>query len=92
VTAPEPSPRLRELLEVVDSAQRAAGVVAARHRGDTRDAADLQASFDDDRSLASGSRLLVELALGLYRRQTGEPMDASIRDLCLQMEGSVRGT
>jgi hypothetical protein len=92
VTAPEPSQRQRELLGVVDSAQRAAGVLAARHRGDTRDAADLLASFDDDRSLASGSLLLAELALGLYRRHTGEPMDACIRDLCLQMETSVRGT
>ena len=89
MTASEPSQRQRELLGVVDSAQRAAGVLAARHRGDTRDAADLLASFDDDRSLASGSLLLAELALGLYHRETDRPMDELVHELCVHMESSV---
>jgi hypothetical protein len=82
--------RKHELLEVVDAAQRAAGVLAARHRGDTGDAAALMSSFDDDRTLASGSLLLAELTLGLYRREIDKPMDELVNDLCLQMESSVR--
>jgi hypothetical protein len=49
------------------------------------------ASFADDRSSASGSLLLAELALGLCRRHTGEPMDDLNRNLCRLMESSVRG-
>ena len=78
----------RELLHVVDSAQRAAGMLAARHRGDVEDALDLMSSFTDDHDLASGALLLAELTLGLYSTETGRDMDTCVRELSLQMESS----
>lgn len=81
--------RREELLTVVDAAQRAAGVVAARHRGDREGAAALMASFEDVSSLAGGSLLVAELALGLYQQASGH-MDTCVRELCLRMESSVR--
>ena len=80
--------RRRELLQVVDSAQRAAGMLAARHRGDTEDATALMQSFRDDHDLASGSLLLAELTLGLYSRETGRGVDDCVRELNLQMEST----
>lgn len=80
--------RRRELLHVVDSAQRAAGMLAARHRGDVDDAMDLMASFTDDHDLASGALLLAELTLGLYSNETGRDIDTLVRELNLQMESS----
>lgn len=83
-----PAERRAELLALVESAQRAAGILAARHRGDAAGTADLLGSMDD-RSLASGSLLLAELAIGLYRSQTGQSIDACLSELCVQLEAAV---
>ena len=74
---------------MVDAAQRAAGVLAARHRGDREGAAALMASFEDATTLAGGSLLVAELALGMYQRETGRDMDTCVRTLCVQMESTV---
>lgn len=89
-TAQPPAGRRRELLHVVDSAQRAAGMLAARHRGDIEDAMDLMQSFDNDRDLASGALLLAELTLGLYSQETGRDLETCVRELNLHMESSIR--
>ena len=52
--------------------QRAAGVIAARHRGDLAGAEALLASFDTDQARTLGFYLLAALALGLVRAQTGQ--------------------
>ncbi|MCZ3387527.1 MAG: superoxide dismutase [Actinomycetia bacterium] len=88
--AQPPGERRQELLAVVDSAQRAAGVLLARHRGDSEDARDLLLSFDNDRDLASGALLLAELTLGLYSQETGRDLETSVRDLNLNMESSFQ--
>ena len=85
-----PEGRRRELLHVVDSAQRAAGMLVARHRGDMKDAMDLMQSFDNDRDLVSGALLLAELTLGLYSQETGRDLEACVRELNLHMEASFR--
>ena len=86
---PDPTAaRRRKLLQVVDSAQRAAGMLAARHRGDTEDATTLMRSFRDDHDLASGSLLLAELTLGLYSKETGRGVEECVRELNLQMESA----
>jgi hypothetical protein len=79
----------QELHNVVDAAQRVAGVLAARHRGDNRDAAELLTSFESSEAMAEGALLLADLCLALYRDQTGESMDDCVRDLCLQMEAAL---
>ncbi|GGR54364.1 Fe-Mn family superoxide dismutase [Nocardioides luteus] len=77
-------------LEMVDAAQRAAGVLAARARGDFEDASSLMASFEDSMTLAGGSMLLAELALGLYERESGISRDACLAELTVRLEASVR--
>jgi hypothetical protein len=78
-----------ELLDIVESAQRVAGVLAARRRGDARDAAELLASFESPMALAEGALLLADLCLDLYRVRTGESTDDCVRDLCLQLEAAL---
>lgn len=48
---PVPPGRRDELLELVDAAQRVAGLIAARDRGDRNDAAQLLASLQADGTL-----------------------------------------
>lgn len=75
-----------ELLPLIDAAQRVAGVVAARGRGDADGARNLLTSFEDREQLAAGSLLVAELSLGMLRQETGSSLDALVRDLCLQLE------
>ncbi|GAA1544673.1 superoxide dismutase [Nocardioides humi] len=82
--------RRTQLAPVVAAAQRVAGIVAARGRGDAEGARELLLSFDDDRELAGGALLVAELSLGLLRRETGESLDACVRDLCVEMETALR--
>lgn len=77
-------------LEMVDAAQRAAGVLAARARGDHEGASSLMASFEDPMTLAGGSMLLAELALGLYERGSGISRETCLAELTLRLEASVR--
>ncbi|RNH93515.1 superoxide dismutase [Micromonospora aurantiaca] len=66
-----------------DLVQRAAGVIAARHRGDLAGAETLLASFDTEQARTFGFYLLADLALGLVRAQTGESLDDLVRHLTL---------
>jgi Fe-Mn family superoxide dismutase len=81
--------RREELAPVVDAAQRVAGLVAARGRGDVGGARELMMSFEDDRELASGALLVAELSLGLLRRETGGSLDQCVRDLCTEMASAL---
>lgn len=86
-----PEKRLAELQAMVEAAQRVAGVLAARERGDTGDAADLLASFEDRDELAGGAMLLAQLSIGLRAQSADQSFEGSARDLCLQMEASLAG-
>lgn len=72
-----------------EAAQRAAGVIAARHRGDLADAETLLASFPDEAAKTHGFCLLAELALSLVRMQTGQTMDELVRELSLHMAAAA---
>jgi hypothetical protein len=88
VTA-DPDDRRAELAPVVSAAQRVAGIVAARGRGDTAGARELMRSFESEGELAGGALLVAELSLGLLHRQTGEPLEDCVRDLCVEMETAL---
>lgn len=77
------------LAPVVAAAQRVAGIVAARNRGDTADANELMRSFSDAREFAGGALLVAELSLRLLQRETGEPFDQCVQDLCVDMESAL---
>lgn len=82
--------RRAELAPVVEAAQRVAGVIAARGRGDAAGARALLQAFADERELAGGALLVAELSLGLLRDETGESLDDCVRELCVVMESSLR--
>ncbi|WJK36163.1 superoxide dismutase [Solwaraspora sp. WMMA2065] len=67
------------------AAQRAAGFIAARQRGDHDGAAVLLAEFPDEAARTRGFCVLAELALALVRAQTGQSMDDLVQELSLQM-------
>ncbi|BCY09044.1 superoxide dismutase [Actinoplanes sp. L3-i22] len=66
-------------------AQQAAGVIAAKHRGDFAGAEQLLIAMGDERAQARGFCLFAELSLALVRAQTGQPMDELIQGLSLLM-------
>lgn len=70
-------------------AQRAAGVIAAKHRGDLDGAQALLESFADEASRTRGFQLLAELALSILRTQTGESMDELVRELSLHIAAAA---
>lgn len=74
---------------MVSAAQRVAGVVAARGRGDAEGARELMGAFADERELAGGALLVAELSLGLLQRETGDSLDDCVRDLCVYMESAL---
>lgn len=84
--------RRDELGSVVAAAQRVAGIVAARGRGDPDGARQLIGSFSDERELASGALLVAELGLGLLHKETGESLDQCVSTLCLHMESALGQT
>ncbi|OWV09506.1 hypothetical protein B5D80_08890 [Micromonospora wenchangensis] len=63
--------------------QRAAGVIAATHRGDHAGAEELLAAFSGEQAINLGFYLLADLALGLVRADTGQSMDELVRELSL---------
>jgi hypothetical protein len=81
--------RREQLAPVVAAAQRVAGIVAARGRGDVDGARELMRTFENETELAGGALLVAELSLGLLQRQTGEPLDDCVRDLCVEMESAL---
>jgi len=76
----------QQLLKLVDAAQRAAGLLAARRREDAPGVSALMATFPDDAVLAGGSLLLADLALGLLCEQSGRTMDESVQHVALRLE------
>jgi len=70
-----------EVAELADAAQRVAGILAARHRGDPDEVAALMDTFPDDRALAGGSLLLAQLLLQLYGEQTNQTVDECVQEL-----------
>ncbi|MFI0796990.1 superoxide dismutase [Micromonospora rubida] len=72
-----PTPAGAELL------QRAAGVIAAKHRGDLAGAEELLAAFPSEQARTLGFYLLADLALGLVRASSGQSMDDLVRELSL---------
>lgn len=71
---------------MADAAQRAAGLLAARSRGDHEGASALVASFEDAMTFAGGSLLLAELLLGMYERESGANREESLRDVIATLE------
>ena len=80
---PTPSPGAAEAV------QRAAGVVAARHRGDLDGAEALLAAFPTEQATTLGFYLLADLALGLLRAERGQTMDDLVRELALHLAMAV---
>jgi len=68
-------------LSPFQAAQLAAGVLAARHRGDLHGAEALLASFPDEAGKTRGFCLLAELSLSLVREQTGQTMAELVQEL-----------
>ena len=66
-------------------AQLAAGLIAARRRGDLADAEHLLASFDDQRHQAAGCLLLADLALALLAEAEGRDVTDVAGELSLQL-------
>ena len=77
-------------VDVVAHAQLAAGVLAARHRGD-REAAALLAASADPTELLGGTLLLSELLAGLYARACDQDPAECLSDLAVLLEASVPG-
>ncbi|MFI9638806.1 superoxide dismutase [Micromonospora sp. NPDC051925] len=63
--------------------QRAAGVIAARHRGDLAGAEKLLAAFGSEQDRTLGFYLLADLALGLVGAQSGQSVNDLVRELSL---------
>ncbi|MGV9807104.1 superoxide dismutase [Micromonospora chersina] len=70
-------------------AQRAAGVIAAKRRGDLGGAEQLLAAFPDEAARTRGFMLLAELALTLIRTQTGQTMDDLVQELALHIAAAT---
>ncbi len=85
-----PQDRQAELLELVDAAQRVAGVIAARARGDKADAAALLGSLQEDGMLGQGALLLTDMLLQLHRADTGRDVQTTLQELSVQLEASIR--
>ncbi|MER7474786.1 superoxide dismutase [Micromonospora sp. NPDC000018] len=66
-----------------DLVQRAAGIIAARRRGDLAGADELLAAFDSEQARTLGFYLLADLTLGLLATQTGQSLDEVVRELTL---------
>lgn len=77
-------------LAAVESAQAAAGIIAARHRGDLADADALLANMTDPQK-AAGFLLLADLALGLLARYENRPVDEVAADVSLHLATHAPG-
>ena len=75
---------------VVAHTQLAAGVLAARHRGD-REAAAMLAASADPTELLAGVLLLAELLAGLYAQACDQDPAECLSELAVMLEASVPG-
>lgn len=73
---------------LVENAQLAAGVLAARHNGD-REAAVLLATKAEPDELLSGALLLAELLAGLYARACDQDPAQCLSELAVTLEASM---
>lgn len=78
-----------DLAPVAEAAQRVAGVVAARGRGDLDGARTLMANLAGDQETAAGAVLVTELALGMLQRQTGESVETCVQQLAVELEAAL---
>lgn len=76
-------------MRAFQDAQRAAGVIAAEHRGDFDGAQALLAAFPDEISRTRGFHLLAQLALTILSDQTGEPMEELVQHLSLHIASAA---
>jgi Fe-Mn family superoxide dismutase len=74
-----------EPVHTAETVQRAAGVIAARRRGDFDGAEALLAAFPAEAAKTLGSFLRADLALGLLQAQLGQSMDDLGRELTLHL-------
>ncbi|WP_067502134.1 superoxide dismutase [Actinoplanes sp. TFC3] len=70
-------------------AQRAAGVIAAKHRGDLAGAQQLLAAFPDEQARARAFELLAQLVLSILRAQTDQSMDELVQELSLHIAAAA---
>ena len=78
-----------DALSAFAGAQRAAGAIAAKHRGDLDGAQALLAAFPDSDARTRGFQLLAELALSILRAQTGQSMDDLVQELSLHIAAAA---
>ncbi|MCH8614177.1 hypothetical protein [Arsenicicoccus dermatophilus] len=83
-----PDPHGTGPARLVEHAQLAAGILAARHRGD-RESAAVLASTADPHELLGGALLLVELLAGLYAEACCQNPADCLSDLAVQLEASL---
>jgi hypothetical protein len=74
---------------VFAGAQRAAGVIAAKHRGDLAGAHELLAAFPDEQARTHAFELLAQLALSILRAQTDQSMDELVQELSLHIAAAA---
>ncbi|AVT30847.1 superoxide dismutase [Plantactinospora sp. BC1] len=72
-------------VHAAETVQRAAGVIAARRRGDLDGAEALLATFPTETAKTLGFYLLADLALGLLQAQSGQSVDDLVRELALHL-------
>jgi hypothetical protein len=77
---------------LAEVAQLAAGVLAARHRGDLDGAEALLREFPTPEARALGFFAVAELLLALLAHHSGEPMDDLVRELSLNIAHAVPTT
>jgi hypothetical protein len=75
-------------LATAEAAQVAAGVIAARHRGDLASASRLLEGLDD-RARAAGFLFLADLAVTLLAHGEGRQVDDMAAELSLQIAAQV---
>ncbi|TQS45376.1 superoxide dismutase [Cryptosporangium phraense] len=72
-----------------DAAQRAAGVVAARRRGDDAGAEALLKSFPDEAAKAGGFFVLADLAIALLASASRQSTDEVVQDLTILLAANA---
>ncbi|MFI5957463.1 superoxide dismutase [Cryptosporangium sp. NPDC051539] len=72
-----------------DAAQRAAGVIAARRRGDDAGAEALLSSFPGEAAKAGAFFVLADLAIALLARASDQSTDEVVQDLTIVLAANV---
>ncbi|PRZ40476.1 hypothetical protein CLV47_1166 [Antricoccus suffuscus] len=78
--------------QTAESAQRLAGVVAARHRGDLTGANSLLCSFDDEQCKVAGSVFLCDIVLSLLAQAEGRDIADVASDVSMQLAALTETT